>query len=71
MKRINLKTITNALSSKEMKAVTGGGDDVGLKFCCPVKPKAGDECVYDQKCATDAKCVELYGSNFACTGGGL
>jgi len=26
MKRINLKTITNALSSKEMKAVTGGID---------------------------------------------
>ena len=32
MKRINLKTITNALSSKEMKAVTGGGNTP--RFSC-------------------------------------
>jgi len=68
MKKINVHNVTESLSGKEMKAVTGGGED-GSKWCCPIK--GNGECVFDQKCATDANCEELYGSNYACTGGGL
>ena len=65
--KINFKNVSERLSNKEMKAVTGGGEDV-RRHCCPIHPKEGDECVWDQVCNTDARCVELYGSNFACTG---
>jgi len=71
MKRINLKTITNALSSKEMKAVMGGGNDIGNGICI-IRCYFGDEGHSISDCSDESiqayGCPDLYKLICACTG---
>jgi len=52
MKKINVHNVTESLSSKEMKAVTGGSNDASYKHC--------EDC-FDCACSTDADCAK-YGN---------
>ena len=75
MKKINVRSILDPLSKKEMKNVTGGGEDVGSKWCCYVIRNSEGKIIYDQcdpavRCSTDEQCQKAYGTTDAsCTGG--
>ena len=70
--KINYKSISEQLSNKEMKNITGGGEDAS-KFCCWCDRNSNGEIISDgcdpaMRCATDAYCQRHWGSGATCSG---
>ena len=69
MKTINLKRVTNTLSEKEMKSITGGGD---LKKDSPLAPdpcsgsKVGDKCTFNGSSSVEGICNGTFDGKVVC-----
>ena len=74
MKKINVRSILDPLSNKEMKNVTGGNDPNSLMMggdgegqlpghCCDALM---DNCHYQVRCSKDESCVPGYGPGAKC-----
>ena len=64
MKKINVHNVTKSLSSKEMKAVTGGSQEAS-GCCCEPPPYAN--CDYSVRCTTNEQCENMWGKGATCS----